>query len=1038
MANNYPGVSAFNQKYGLGGANIGINVTANTAQAQAALGALQSNINSFTRNTGNAMAKAGKGFGAFDIHLRRINANFVAAGFAVVGLTNKIADFVERGAKMEVFQARMQGISGSLLGAQEDMAKVISVAESMPFSLESITRGFIKLKAAGIEPITGKNGEGPLMSLLDAMAAFGGNSEQLDRAVTALSQMAGKGVVSMEELRQQLGEAVPTALRIAAREMNMTVGKFVKLVSQGKIEWSEFQAVFFSGLTKNYGGQGQKLLNTFKGSLEQMNTQFDLLAKAVLIDTGVMRYFTSAVQLANERIKKFRMFMQTKAGQDWVDSLWKGFKDVANYAARAITPVKSLVDIIGSLSSIVAGATGGMPAEVVGGGLLGFALFGRAGIVPGVFLGAFGETIAGAIAKVKDFLQVTDSAFTAYGGALSSAAIGGYLGYRIAGPKGALVGAVAGALADVASNLESWIGETNAHLLKLGAATTVPLAKSIFTGASDEEVLQEGRENYEKWFGTLKKLNEENPVNLKVDLEESGLAAIAGGAVDDFTKQIEERAVRITESVQQMSSASRDLLSSISKEAMAAADQATVSFSEFGEKTYANVEVAQSKVSEYIKTLDSEIANAQDKLSGYSDGFTRALEAGNDGSEWEAKMKNMENYVTRLVAAKETAVTQLSQLEGKMAGEGLVSGNVVADIARVTTAIEEFAARVPTTFSSQQSLIAESAKYAEQLQVLRTAVEELAVPEEDRIKLLQAMDVAQQELAGGQELIIDKFSGSGAAIEENNRKVQAVSESISQLNEKAQKMIFGESMTGEAERMGEAGNNIRQILDDIQQKILEIQDLKSRGLISAETADASIANLNRIAASVESNKSRIINAASNIEQAWQSMGKEIYSAIENSLGDAIYGLVTKTKSMKDVLLDLWRSVTRAVSNYLAKVIMAGLFGGGSGGGGGLFGSLFGGGGGGMNTGGALKFAGGGSFAMDGRTGFDNNYVGMRVSRGERVTVETAAQQRANGRSGGGGDIHIHSVDADSVRRLFMREGAALQQSINHRMRLNNQ
>lgn len=42
-----------------------------------------------------------------------------------------------------------------------------------------------------------------------------------------------------------------------------------------------------------------------------------------------------------------------------------------------------------------------------------------------------------------------------------------------------------------------------------------------------------------------------------------------------------------------------------------------------------------------------------------------------------------------------------------------------------------------------------------------------------------------------------------------------------------------------------------------------------------------------------------------------------------------------------------------------------------------------------------NFATGGQFMVDGRGGVDNNNINMNVSRGERVTIETPAQQRAN-------------------------------------------
>ncbi|MBS91041.1 phage tail length tape measure family protein [Sphingobium sp.] len=47
------------------------------------------------------------------------------------------------------------------------------------------------------------------------------------------------------------------------------------------------------------------------------------------------------------------------------------------------------------------------------------------------------------------------------------------------------------------------------------------------------------------------------------------------------------------------------------------------------------------------------------------------------------------------------------------------------------------------------------------------------------------------------------------------------------------------------------------------------------------------------------------------------------------------------------------------------------------------------------------FATGGQFMVDGKSGVDANNINMNVTKGERVTIETPAQQRAN--DGGGGD-----------------------------------
>jgi hypothetical protein len=47
-----------------------------------------------------------------------------------------------------------------------------------------------------------------------------------------------------------------------------------------------------------------------------------------------------------------------------------------------------------------------------------------------------------------------------------------------------------------------------------------------------------------------------------------------------------------------------------------------------------------------------------------------------------------------------------------------------------------------------------------------------------------------------------------------------------------------------------------------------------------------------------------------------------------------------------------------------------------------------------------SYANGGQFMVEGQSGIDKNNINMNVSRGERVTIETAAQQRANDAGGG--------------------------------------
>lgn len=100
---------------------------------------------------------------------------------------------------------------------------------------------------------------------------------QTERIFWALNQMASKGVVSMEELRQQLGESLPGALGIAAKSMGMTVQQFSKLVGEGKVLSAEFLPKFASAIRQELGSEFSSAANGVIANAERMKSRFDEL-----------------------------------------------------------------------------------------------------------------------------------------------------------------------------------------------------------------------------------------------------------------------------------------------------------------------------------------------------------------------------------------------------------------------------------------------------------------------------------------------------------------------------------------------------------------------------------------------------------------------------------------------------------------------------------------------------------------------------------------------------------------------------------------
>ena len=99
-------------------------------------------------------------------------------------------------------------------------------------------------------------------ALTRASSSLGLGTEATAGALNALGQMASKGVVSMEELRQQLGDRLPGALGLAANGLGLTEAQLVELVSSGQLAARDFFGPFTEAL-KTMEGETDGLINTW-------------------------------------------------------------------------------------------------------------------------------------------------------------------------------------------------------------------------------------------------------------------------------------------------------------------------------------------------------------------------------------------------------------------------------------------------------------------------------------------------------------------------------------------------------------------------------------------------------------------------------------------------------------------------------------------------------------------------------------------------------------------------------------------------------
>lgn len=190
--------------------------------------------------------------------------------------TGWIGDIVRVNAEMERMSVLMRTLSRAsdpVREAAENVRFLRTTALSAPYSLQALSDVFVKLKSTGIDPT-----KGSLMALVDGVAAFGGTEETLKRATIAIQQMSGKGVIQMEELRQQLGEAIPRATELMARGLGVAYSKLVADIATGRLEASTALRALEVEMRNVFGGAAQEQMSTFSGLVSTIGTSFQDLA----------------------------------------------------------------------------------------------------------------------------------------------------------------------------------------------------------------------------------------------------------------------------------------------------------------------------------------------------------------------------------------------------------------------------------------------------------------------------------------------------------------------------------------------------------------------------------------------------------------------------------------------------------------------------------------------------------------------------------------------------------------------------------------
>ena len=561
-----------------------------------------------------------------------------AAGAQVGMFRQQLAGTADYAAQIGKLQIALRGIVGSQDAYNRAIAAAAAATRDLNIPQEEATRGLTRLSAAVIGAGGTVNDSAfAFRAMSEAVKATGGNAEQVDGALLALTQVFSKGKVSAEELNQ-IAERLPGTFTLFAQAAGKSGPELQKALEQGTIGLNDLMK-FLDLLSKRYETSASTIAKSSEDAGARLRVAFD----AMRLDVG------KALQpLGAELQNAFTSFIV-----DITPALIYGAKGVASAISGMYRGIEAGFNLLKDMRGLIDGLAKSM------------LVFG--GITAGVFVASNITTFIGAI---KNLYGVLRSLLTIQRLLLSvEAARAGMLaiiaGLEAGATKGKIIGAILGGAAGIAGVIgigklvETIVNDVTAGVDKAvadvgkGALSQFPEPKSDKQTDKESKARQkeEARQRKDLFNELLDQLNAQNKVlaqqgrlNESIAETESAKAAAALLTAQDILRNEQ---------------AQLDL---------------RLKFGEISKRVYSEQQQAIRLEGQVVR---QEFDKTVKKLQEEADSLLRGLTGpGGAAAPTESPFQRASRELTEEIQRRQARAAQIGGLRGERASQGLAAIDV--------------------------------------------------------------------------------------------------------------------------------------------------------------------------------------------------------------------------------------------------------------------------------------------------------------------------------------------------------------------------
>ena len=257
----------------------------------------------------------------------KILAGILSAGFVVAAPA-----IAKVGAEFESLKISLNTVFGSATAGQVAFDNIKKFATESPFQIRDLTKAFIQLKSAGIEPTQ------QMLNTFADTASVTLNPLESFEALVRITQRSASGGLGLEELNQLSDRGIPV-FEILAKKTGLArleVAEFGKTVEGA----AEIMGALNEGFQETFGGATAAKMDTLNQKISNLQDSLSGLAETIFEDTGFGDFLKDFADSTREAVQDV-----TRAVKKATSGMSDEFFDAESIQERADVLGKELADL---------------------------------------------------------------------------------------------------------------------------------------------------------------------------------------------------------------------------------------------------------------------------------------------------------------------------------------------------------------------------------------------------------------------------------------------------------------------------------------------------------------------------------------------------------------------------------------------------------------------------------------------------------------------------------------------------------------------